>query len=59
MDILQILPGSNLLELIGACVRYMYMNISSLIGFNKYTTCRKIWSPDKKMKIVQKTTELA
>lgn len=48
MDILQILVGRYLLELIGACVRYIYLNTSSLIGFNEYTTFRKIWSPDKK-----------
>lgn len=48
MNILQILVGSFLLELIGVCVRYMYLNTSSLIGFNEYTTFRKIWSPNKK-----------
>lgn len=48
MDILQILVGRYLLELIGACVRYFYLNTSSLIGFNEYTTFRKIWGPNKK-----------
>ena len=48
MDILQIILGRYLLELIGASVRYIYISTSSLIGFNEYTTFRKIWSPDKK-----------
>jgi len=48
MDIFQILVGGYILELIGACVRYIYLNTSSLIGFNEYITFRKLWSPDKK-----------
>ncbi len=49
MDIFQILVGGYILELIGACIRYIYLNTSSLIGFNEYITFRKIWSPDKKI----------
>ena len=48
MDIFQILVGKYILELIGACVRYIYLNTSSLLGFNEYISFRKIWSPDKK-----------
>ena len=48
MDILQILVGRYLLELIGACVRYMYLNTSSLTGFNEYTISIKICGSNKK-----------
>ena len=34
--------------LIGACVRYIFLNTSSLIEVNENTTFRKIWSADKK-----------
>lgn len=47
MNILQIIFGRYFLELIGASVRYICINTSSLIGLSEYTTFRKIWSPNK------------
>ncbi len=48
MDIIQIIVGRYLLELIGAFVRYIYINTSSLMGLKEYTTFGNIWSPTKK-----------
>lgn len=48
MDIVQIIIGRYLLALFGACFRYLYINISSLVGINQYTTFKKIWNPSNK-----------
>lgn len=45
MDFIQIILGRYLLEFLGALIRYIYLNIGSLIKINNYTPFSKIWSP--------------
>ena len=45
MDFIQIILGRYLLEFLGALIRYVYLNIGSLIKINNYTPFSKIWSP--------------
>ena len=45
MDFIEIILGRYLLEFLGASIRYIYLNIGSLIKINNYTPFSKIWSP--------------
>lgn len=47
MDFIQIIFGRYLLELLGALIRYTYLNIISLFNSSNYTPFLKIWSPKR------------
>lgn len=47
MEVLQIILGRYLLELVGASVRYIYINTGWLMGLNECSNFRKIWKPNK------------
>jgi hypothetical protein len=46
MDFLQIILGRYILEFLGASIRYVYLNIESLIKNNNSTSFSNVWSPD-------------
>ena len=43
MDFIQIILGRYLLEFFGALIRYIYLNIGSLMGINNYTPFSNVW----------------
>lgn len=45
MDFIGIILGRFVLEFLGALIRYVYLNIGSLIKINNYIPFSKIWSP--------------
>ncbi len=45
MDFLQIIIGRYLLELLGALIRYIYLNIKELFTDNNYAPFFEIWIP--------------
>lgn len=44
MDFIAILLGRYLLEFFGALIRYIYLNIESLMGINNYTPFSNVWA---------------
>ena len=44
MDFIAILIGRYLLEFFGALIRYIYLNIGSLMGINNYTPFSNVWA---------------
>lgn len=45
MDFIGIILGRYLLEFLGALIRYVYLNIGSLIKINNFIPFSEIWSP--------------
>jgi hypothetical protein len=45
MDFIQIILGQFLLEFLGALIRYVYLNMGSLIKKDDYIPFAKVWCP--------------
>jgi len=45
MDFIQIIFGRALLEILGAVIRYIYLNIVITFTNNNYISFSEIWSP--------------
>jgi hypothetical protein len=44
MDFIGIILGRYLLEFFGALIRYIYLNIGSLMGINNYIPFPNVWA---------------
>jgi hypothetical protein len=58
MDFIGIILGRFVLEFLGALIRYVYLNIGSLIKISNYIPFSKIWSPKGKIDKENENSEL-
>lgn len=45
MDFIQIISGQIILDFLGASIRFIYLNLGSLLNNNDFITFSSIWSP--------------
>lgn len=58
MDFIGIILGGFVLDFLGALIRYVYLNIASLIKNNNYISFSMIWSPRGKIDKENENSEL-
>lgn len=58
MDFIEIISGQFILEFLGASVRFLYFNLSTLLNNDDFRTFSSFWSPNASKKKKKENDQL-